>query len=66
MLFEKYFAGVLTSCSNNIICIKLPLSFVVFLIHDSFLPVILGVEKTIPHDTWVSLIVVFGDLVCFL
>lgn len=45
---------------------KLPLSFVVFLIHDSFLLVILGVEKTIPRDTWVSLIVGFGGVVCCL
>lgn len=66
MSLESYFAGLLTSCSNNIICIKIPLSFVVFLIYDRvFLPVILGVEKTIPCDTWFSL-VVFGDEVCCL
>lgn len=41
----------------------MPLSFVFFLICDrgDFLPVILGVEKTTPCDTWVSLVVVFGD-----
>lgn len=37
MPFEKYFAGLLSSCSNNIICIKLPLSSIVFLIRDRFL-----------------------------
>lgn len=67
MSLESYFAGLLTSCSNNIICIKMPLSFVVFLTYDrDFLPVIFGVEKTIPVTLGFSLVVVFGDGVCCL
>lgn len=54
MSLESYFAELLTSCSNNIIYIKMPLSFVVFLIYDrDFFPVILGVAKTLPCDIWV-------------
>lgn len=34
MSLESYFAGLLTSCSNNITCIKMPLTIVVFLIYD--------------------------------
>lgn len=30
MSLESYFAGLLTSCSNSIICLRMPLSFVVF------------------------------------